>query len=200
MNVLGVGEVTQVVKNRAQLTPRQYDRIGDGIVKALRGPYSSWPKKGEGVNKGKNVPAYRKASGASRVRFEHATDRRGNVVRISITNRSIGRDRNRALGLKGGGRKRYAKWPEMGRPNPLSARRAETTIRKRLPNILKRVLGPGWETTVTPARARQRARTVPSARRSRQLRQQQQRTSRGTQRTQQRRQQQRSRRRNRRRR
>lgn len=138
VNVLNHTDVVTLVKNRARLTQRQGERIGEGIEKALRGPYSQWPKKGGGVRG--------KASGASRVRFKSSVRNRGTAgITINITNTSTGRDRNRALGKKGGNRRRYARYPERGIPNPATIGRASKTVRKRLPFILKRVLGPGWD-------------------------------------------------------
>ena len=137
--VLGSKEVVRLVKNRAQLTDRQGERIAEGLVRALNGPDSYWPRKGGGVAGG--------ASGASRKRFEGRARAAANGdLDIFLTNTSTGRDRARALGKKGGSRKRYARYPEAGIPNPSSAKRAERTIRKVLPRVLTRVLGPGWNT------------------------------------------------------
>ena len=140
INVLNQEEVVRVVKDRTKISNRQAERIGQEIVKGLRGPDSLWPKKGGGVRGG--------ASGASRVRFAaYVRTRPGgtNPVSISLTNQSTGRDRNRALGRRGGGSKRYAKWPEQGIPNKATKNRATKTVRKILPKVLTRVLGKGWD-------------------------------------------------------
>jgi len=143
VNILGVGDFTRVVQNRARLTPRQAERIGEGLVRSLNGPRSEWPRKGQGVRGG--------ASGASRRRFKASVRQRSNGdVIVSLTNTSTGRDRQRALGRRGGNRRRYAKYPEIGTPNPRSAGRAARTIRRTLPRVLRRVLGEGWDVAPIP--------------------------------------------------
>ena len=135
IDVLGIKDVTRVVKNRAQLTTTQWNAIGKGLVSGLNGPQSEWPKKGGGVRG--------EATGTSRKKFAFTVSN----GRLEIKNTATQRDRNRALGYKGGSSKRYAKYPELGTPNKASAGRAARTIRKILPRVLERVLGKGWDIT-----------------------------------------------------
>ena len=124
-----INEMLAEVQRETEITAAQRTRIGERVESALRGSDSEWPRRGGGVSGG--------ASGASRGLFKATLTPKG----LEVSNTATGRDRNRALGRKGGGRRRYAQYPEQGIPNRMSAGRATRTIAATLPRILGRVLG-----------------------------------------------------------
>ena len=117
----------RVIQERSSLTPRQVERLAQGLASALNGPDSLWPKKGEGVRGNATGYSRRHWHGAGTV----TTD--GVVIDIFNTARAIS-----AGGIRSGAF--YARFAERGDPNPASEGRARRTLRKVFTRVVRRVL------------------------------------------------------------